>query len=99
MTTLDFYPLSYPTGSTLIEFPQESTDYKTIEAGATIVREREKTVEINIDVRRLTNKRDKSKTAYSIKELKNIAKALGIKGASGMNKENLVKYIKLKLKK
>lgn len=99
MTTLDFFPLSYPTGSTLIELPQESTDYKTIEAGSTVVREREETVEIDIDMRRLTNKRDKSKNAYSIKELKNIAKALGIKGASGMNKENLVKYIKLKLKK
>lgn len=99
MTVLDFYPFSYPTGSTVIEFPQELTDYKTIDIGKTIVREKEKTAEVNIDMRKLTNRRDKSKTAYSIKELKNIAKTLDIKGASSMNKENLIKYIKLKLKK
>jgi len=99
MNTLDFFPYSYPTGSTIIELPHDSTDYKTFEVEDTIVREKERTVEINIDMRKLTDRRDKTKTAYSIKELKNIAKTLGIKGASAMNKENLVKYIKLKLKK
>ena len=99
MDTLDFFPFSYPTGSTLIELPIETTNYNTFEVEDTIVRDKEKTIELNIDMKKLTNKRDKTKTAYSIKELKNIAKTLGINGASGMNKENLVKYIKLKLKK
>lgn len=96
---LPFFPFSVPTYTDIVQLPQESTRYDTLtlEEGQTI--EKEKTVEVDIDMNRLTVRKDKQKIAYSIKELKSIAKFLGIKGANSMNKENLVKYIRLKVKK
>lgn len=99
MSKLDFFPYSYPTSSEKVELPQEETSYKTVEVGDIKKREKDKTIEVNIDMRKLTNNREKNIPAYSVKELKNIARSLGVKGSSAMNKENLIKYIKIKLKK
>ena len=97
--SLDFFPYNYPTCEGKVKLPESSTEYKTLEMGEIKKREKDKTVEVNIDMRKLTNKREKSAITYGVKELKNIARTLGIKGSSSMNKENLIKYIKLKLKK
>jgi len=87
----DFFPLSYPTYSTVIELPQEASEYETVETGEIKRKEKEKTIELDLDIENLDNK--------NIKELKNIARSLNIKGAGGMNKKNLIKFIGLKLKK
>jgi hypothetical protein len=87
----DFFPFSYPTYSSKIEFPQDISEYGTIESGDIKMREKEKTVELDLDTSTLKDR--------SVKELKNIARTLGVKGASGMNKQNLIKFIKLKLKR
>jgi hypothetical protein len=99
MNELPFFPFTIPTYSEKIILPQQNTEYKTLTMEKDITLEKEKTIEINIDPKRLTDRKDKQKIAYNIKELKNIAKYLNIKGANTMNKENLVKYIKLKIKK
>lgn len=99
MEKLDFFPYCYPTCSGTVELPVEDTLYKTVELEEVKKREKEKTVEVNIDMRKLTNKKEKNNISYSVKDLKNIARTLGIKGSGNMNKENLIKYIKLKLKK
>lgn len=99
MSELDFFPYCYPTYEGKVILPENSTDYKTVEVEELKKREKDKTVEVNIDMKKLTNKREKSYISYSVKELKNIARTLGIKGAGSMNKENLIKYIKLKIKK
>jgi phage-related protein len=96
---LPFFPFSVPTHSSMIILPQENTEYSTLTMEADQTIEAEKTLEFDIDMNRLTVNKDKQKIAYSIKELKSIAKYLGIKGANTMNKENLVKYIRLKIKK
>jgi hypothetical protein len=96
---LPFFPFSVPTYTDMVDIPQESTQYDTLTLEEDQTIEKEKTIEVDIDMSRLTVKKDKQKIAYSIKELKSIAKFLNIKGAKSMNKENLVKYIKLKIKK
>jgi hypothetical protein len=95
---LDFFPYSVPTYSTLIVLPTETTEYMTVTKSDIRQVEKQKTATVDIDIKRLTNRRDRQKFAYSIKELKSIAKNLGIKGSSTMNKENLVKFIKIKIK-
>ena len=99
MSKLNFFPFCYPTYENIIELPEVETEYKTVELGEVKKREKDKTVEVNIDMRKLTNNREKSYISYNVKELKNIARTLGIKGSGNMNKENLINYIKLKLKK
>lgn len=97
--SLSFFPFSVPTYTELVILPQESTQYDTLTLDEGQVIEKEKTFEVDIDMNRLTVRKDKQKIAYSIKELKSIAKFLKIKGSNNMNKENLVKYIRLKIKK
>ena len=96
---LSFFPFSVPKYNEKVVLPVESTMYDTLTLKEEQMVEKEKTIEIDIDMKRLTVRKDKQKIAYSIKELKSIAKFLCIKGASTMNKENLVKYIRLKTKK
>lgn len=99
MSEFPFFPFSFPTHTDMIELPQEITGYKTLTYTDDQTIEKQKTVEIDIDWDRVSVRKDKQNFIYSTKELKKIAKFLGIKGAGSMNKENLVKYIRLKRKK
>lgn len=97
MTSFDFFPFAVPTYTQQIFLPEDFTTFDTTKAEELKDITREKTFETNIDLKRLEP--GKVKNPYSIKELKSIAKSLKIKNASSMNKENLIKFIKLKLKK
>ena len=100
MTVLDLFPYNKPNGSGQISLPDCNIEIYTRDTSSIYIEKYVKTepkFEFNIDLDKL--KATKSKDNYSLKEIKEIANSLDIKGVSIMSKKDIIKLILLKMEK
>ena len=100
MIILDFFPYNKPSESGKIKLPDCDIEIYTRDTTSTYIEKyvkSEPTMSFNIDLEKL--KATKSKDNYTLKEIKEIAGNLGIKGISIMSKKDIIKLILLKMEK
>lgn len=100
MVVLDFFPYNKPECEGRIKLPNYDIEIYSRDTSKTYIEnyvnnEPEETYDIDIE----KLKANKSKDNYTLKEIKEIAADLGIKGVSIMSKKDIIKLILLKIKK
>lgn len=94
----DFHPYNKPSLKGKIILPENNKTYYKEYYNKNYYLEGEDFKDIDIDLEKLSGGRSVNESSYSLEELKDFAKQLNIDKFSTMNKKDLVKNIKLKLK-
>lgn len=94
---LDFFPYNQPKFKGKITIPEDEKKYTKGYFNKNYYLENQDFKDIDIDIDKLMAGRNMDESTYTLDELKEYAKQLGIEKISGMSKVNLIKKIKMKL--
>ena len=94
----DFHPYNKPSMKGKIILPEDNRKFAKKYSSKKYYIETEEFKDIDINLEKLSGGRSIDEDSYNLEELKDFAKQLNIDKFSTMNKKDLVKNIKLKLK-